>query len=304
MNSSLSEWLVYRHLRELLSGFIVAPILILSVFKIGEWDYFFSRLDDPFVQEYLILAALSFIFAYFLLNNLYRSWLLFYGFGISLIGVTHFLYYIKYWDENTKQGGTDYFYAAMLFSPIVCVVSATFLIWRQQDLNIQENTKSERLTAVIGLALSLILMIAEFLPWVREISKATSDSWNFKASGSNILIRDCCYITELGLNVSLQIYLPLIGISALFLIVSLGYRISNIAFLPLLVWCLQEIIDFLTTLGIQNPEDVWTKKEIEDNGLTSRNEGLFGGYLFVAGAIIIALLLLIPRVINGKNQSK
>jgi hypothetical protein len=93
------------------------------------------------------------------------------------------------------------------------------------------------------------------------------------------------------------------GLSALFLISSLGFRISNIAFLPSLVWCVQESMDFLTSLGVQDPQRVWTIKEIEENGLTYRVEGLFGGYLFISGVISLLILALVPRVMNGRTTS-
>lgn len=300
MSNSYSEWTIYRYPRQSLALLIVLPTLVLSVFKIGDWDNLFARLDDQFVQEYLIFAGLAFVFSYFLIKNLYRSWLLFYGITTSLIGVSHLLYFIKFWEENTKQGGTDYFYAALLFSPLLALALATLLIWRQQDLNIPVNSRSDRLLAVAGLLISVILMIAEFLPWVRQISRATSDTWKFNGSGTKNLIEECCYVTDFGLNSSLQIYLPLIGLSALFLISSLGYQISNIAFLPSIFWCVQEGLDFLTSLGIQDPLSVWTKKEIEENGLTYRVEGLFGGYLFIAGVISLLILVLVPRVLSGR----
>jgi hypothetical protein len=303
MSNLLIDWTVFKYLRELCVFAIVAPSLVLSTFNLGEWKYLLASIEDPVIQQYLIFVLFAFAFSYYLLKNLYRSWLLFYGLGLSFIGFAQVLSLIYSWEERLREGGINYIYLSLWTLPVLGVSAATALIWRQQDLQIPMNSKTDRLISMSGLLLTIVLMFAEFLPWVRDIYKATSSTWEFKGSGSKTLIQECCYLTEYGLNISLQIYLPLVGLGLLFLISILGFQVPNISFLPSLGWCIQESIDFFTSLGVQEPIDTWSEKEVIDNGLTHSTEGLFGGYLFVSCVLALISILLIPRVLNGRTTS-
>lgn len=299
MNYWANKWIISESLRLLLSALIILPIVILSFFNIGLNRYLFSRLEDQWIQEYLIYAFLAVAFSYFLSKGLYRKWLMFYGIGLSFIGMKHVVFNV-YVFSDASLFTSDYVYLLLTFLPIVSVITTTVLIWHQQGLETSSNSRSERIIAAFGAIITLVLMLAEFLPWVREISKSTSDTWEFQGSGTNVLIKECCYVSELDLAQTLIIYLPLVGLGVLFVIATLGYRVSGLAFIPSLIWCIQESLDFLTSLGLQNPLEIWTNQEIREYGLSNLKEGLFGGYLFVGASVCFAILLLVPRVINGQ----
>ena len=302
MSGTLKEWTIYKSTRETFAILICFPLVITLFVKIGDWDYLFARIGDPFVQQYFLFVILLLVYVYYLLKKLYRDWLLFYGLGLSTLGIAQILYFFRYPEENLANGNIDYFYALLLFIPCIILMISLVVIIKQQDFATIKNSSVERIISMIGLIITFVLMFAEFLPWERNILKATSETWKFNGSGTNTLIEECCYVTEYGINGSLQIYIPLIGLGFLFLSSTLGYRISTFSFVPNVVWCVQESIDFLTNLGVQDPLDTWTKAEVDANGLSRTSEGIFGGYLFVIATFLLLLIMLIPRVLSGKKD--
>jgi hypothetical protein len=306
MNYWANKWIISESIRLLLSASIILPILILSFFNVGLNRNLFARLQVQWIQEYLIYAVLAVAFSYFLLRGAFRNWVLFYGIGLSFIGLKHIVFNV-YVFSDSQLITSDYAYLILMFLPIVSVITATVLIWRLQGLETSNNSRGERIIAAIGTIVTLVLMFAQFLPWARDISKATSNTWEFQGSGTKVLIKECCYASELDLAQNLTVYLPLVGLSLLFVIAALGYRVSGPAFIPSLIWCLEESLFFLTSIGLQDPLEIWTSQQIRENGLSSLREGLFGGYLFVGTSVCFAILLLIPRVINGQpsmNQAR
>lgn len=299
MNYWANKWIISQNIRVLFSASIILPILTLSFFNIGLNKYLFSRLEDQGVKEYLIYAFLAVTFSYFLLKGTFRNWIMFYGIGLSFIGLKHIVFNV-YVFSDLRLATSDYAYLVLSFLPIVAVIFATVLIWRIQDLEDAGNSRGERIIAALGIITTLVLMLAQVLPWARDISKATSDTWKFQGSGTKVLIKECCYISEFDLAQSLIVYLPLVGLGIVFAIATLGYRVPTPAFIPSLIWCVEESLFFLTSLGLQDPLEIWTSQQIRENGLSILREGLFGGYLFVGTSVCFAILLLIPRVISGQ----
>lgn len=297
-----NRWCVFEEVRFSLAALIFVPVTILCVFNIGDWDYFFSRLEDQSVQEYLIYASLAFVYAFRLIKREFQSWIFFYGISIVFIGLSHTVQIIYVFDDNSRRWASDYVYATLYSLPAISVLIATLLTLRQQDLRISINARSERVIMMFGLLVTAVLMIAEFFPWVRNTYRATSDTWTFQATGTKTSISDCCYVTEFDLSGIFSIYLPLVGLGLIFFISTLGYHVAIKAFLPGMVWCLQETLVFFTRLGKQDPLEIWTEKQVSENGLSVLTEGLFGGYLFTAAFVCLTLILLLPIVIAGRSS--
>jgi len=295
-----NKWILPFSVRSALGALIFFPVLLLSFFTIGLMEAFFANLQEQWVQEYLLFALLAFVFSYFLLIGPFRTWIFFYGIGLIFIGLSHIVLYLEIFTAISKPYASDYVHFTLYSLPVASLIISTVLIWRQQEIQTFTNSLRERVFAALGLLIALTLMVAEFFPWVKDTSKAVSQSWEFEGSGTNTLIKECCYVSDFEFELAMVIYLPLVGLAVLFLISSLGFRITAQAFMPSLIWCVQESLDFLTSLGVQDPLEIWTSQQIRESGLSRLREGLFGGYLFVGTSVCFAILLLIPRVINGQ----
>lgn len=297
-------WAIHRNVRVTLASAMVLPVLILSLVEIGDWNPMLERLGVSYVNEYLMFTSFIIIIAIFLLKDFYRIWLFYFGFAAIFFVAATFIGYVQYWNSDKNRDFVDNVHITLFSIPIVSLAITLEFFWRKQNRLRPENSQSERIMGGLGLITSFVLMIAEFFPWIKSVFKATSETWKFKGSGKNTYIVECCYVTQFDLFGVLRSYIPLIGLVILFLITLLGYRFAILAFTPLVVWCAQKSFDFLVLLGVQDPLKIWTKGEVDSNGLSLENEGLFGGFLFLGASIFLILLLLLPRIIGGRSSAQ
>lgn len=298
------DWTIYRSNRIAVIIPSIISVLVVNLVKIGEFNRLFTRLNEGYFQEYFVFLALSVIFYFFFTRQQFNNWLLFYGISLSTIGVAHFTIISSIWIFDSFENLTTFVYGILLLIPCITPLVLTFAIWRWQKFDLVQNTRLDRIVGTSGILLSLVLMIAEFFPWITEIYDSTSRDWKFKGSGTGYYVRNCCYISDVGIASTIYIYAPLIGLAFLWLIAALGYKLNFISFIPSIVWCLQETIDFVTSLGNQEPSTVWTYEQVEKYGLSLRVEGLVGGYLFILGFIFQIIILMIPRVIEGPSTNQ
>jgi hypothetical protein len=254
-------------------------------------------------------AVPSIIFAIGLWMNSFYPWI--YSIGVTAIPIGALIsqerisiYFTSLDEINFPDESSKWLLSAV--APFFIILISILVITIKQSVKFMGNQTVERISGIIGFLLSVLLLWGEFLPWVKSVYKATSTQWQFKGSGTQLLIEECCYMNSFELVDAIKIILPITFIALLFLSRVLGYGIPTLMFASGLVWCFQESIDFLTGLGIQSPLENtnWTSQEVETYGLSHLKEGMLGGYLFVFSLIGVVITLLIPRVYAGRNLSE
>jgi hypothetical protein len=251
-----------------------------------------------------MFALPALVFAIGIWLDTFKIWI--YSIGVTSvpIGIAITVERFDVYFDATNRSSENLTWLLATFLPLVFIILGLVIIAAAQSIESIANEKSERISAVLGLLLSVLLLWGEFLPWIKTVSQATSNQWTFKGSGTQILINECCYLTSFGLVQSLKIIIPISFLGALFLIRVLGYGVPGLMFASGLVWCFQEGIDFLSGLGVQTDltNTSWTQEDIDAYGLSQKIEGLFGGYLFIFSFVGILITLLIPRVLTGKRK--
>jgi hypothetical protein len=165
----------------------------------------------------------------------------------------------------------------------------------------------DRILGVVGLVLTLLMFWGQYLPWNRSIYSSTNSNWRFEGSGSQVYIRECCYLTEFSWAEGLIVSIPFFFLMLLFVLRVLGFKISNLAFLGLILWSIFEVVNLLEDIGLQDPvtDAGWSASDVSKNGLTYEIEIMFGGYLFMGALIGLVITLLLPRVLKGRaDQSQ
>jgi hypothetical protein len=224
-------------------------------------------------------------------------------FGLGIIPYALSIFVMNFWGSELAffKDLSNTIWAICLILPFITLLSFSYLTNSHREFQIQPNTRNERLTSLFGLLLTILLLIGDFLPWDRDIYRAGGTTWRFKGSGTRVLIKDCCYLTANSFSSILTVLIPILGLAGFFLLRLLGIHILASASIVGIFWTFQESINFLSHLGAQKPPSTWSQADIDANSLTATKVGLPGGYLFILATIAICVVLLLPRVLSGRN---
>jgi hypothetical protein len=305
MLNSETHWNIQEKYRESISLIIIFSLgysLITNFFDKGNY---FANIENSYSQIYFIFVVPAIIFAVGLWFNKFHTWI--YSIGITSIpiGATISIERVSvYLGPNNHPDALKW--ALTTVFPFLLILFSLVVVTLKQKIESGSNFRIERVSAIIGFVLSILLLWGEFLPWVRTVYKSTSANWKFNGSGTQTLIEECCYMTSFPGVDLVKIILPILFLAILFLIRVLGYTVPNLMFSGSLVWCFQEGIDFLTGLGAQPSESNanWTVEDIATYGLSLETQGMFGGYLFVFAFLGVLVALLLPRVLTGRQLSE
>jgi len=301
----IAEWQLRKSIREYLAIAIVLSIGYTALNDPYIGAGLLSNLGSRNVQYLLIFSVSAFLFSYGLLNKEFKEWTFWAGVSGIPVGLGLAVSRVGRVIENTDSSLEDKIlnWAILGIFPVVVILVMLGFLYLKQSISIGNNSILDRALGVVGLVLTLIMFWGQYLPWNRQIYSATNSNWQFTGSGSQVYIRECCYLIDYGWTDGLKIVIPLISLLALFVLKVLGFKISNLGFLGLILWGGFEIVNLLDEIGFQDPvkDAGWTSSEVSSNGLTFEIELMFGGYLFMGAFIGLVITLLLPRVLNGRE---
>lgn len=302
---SISEWQIKKSIREY---FAIAILLSIGYTAFNDpviGSELFSNLTSRSVQFLLMFSFSAILFGYGLVKTEFKEWTFWVGVSGIPAGLGLAVSRIGRVIENTDTSleGELINWAILGVFPVAAVIGVVAFLFVKQSVVIGNNSMLDRILGVVGLVFTLVMFWGQYLPWNRNIYSATNSNWNFKGSGSQVYIKECCYLTDFGWTEGLKVAIPLLSLTALFVIRILGFKISNLGFLGLILWGIIEVLNLLDDIGFQDPvrDAGWTSSEVSANGLTYEIEMMFGGYLFMSAFIGLAITLLLPRVLKGRE---
>jgi hypothetical protein len=299
------EWNIRKNIRE---GFsiLLFVVLLYSLTNIpGDSASFVEQLTNRQTQSQFLFTIFSFIFCLSLISKRFKIWIFWLGISVLPVGIGLILgrldALLLNLDSANSPEYTTWFLAGLV--SVILIVFINVMMFVKQSITFQSNSPAERASAVLGVLFASLMLLGEYLPWSRSIYTSTNANWTFKGSGTQRYVEECCYMSDYSFLYASGIVLPIVGLFVFFIFRILGYQVPNLTFISILAWGILSGIRYLGDTGIQDPTSVsnWTAEQISSNGLTYKIEAMLGGYLFIFSLLGVAITLLVPRVIYGRN---
>ena len=299
-----SEWQLRKSYREYLALAIVLSIGYVAFKDPLLGGSIVTNLNYRTPQIFVIFSISALIFAYGVTKNEFKEWTFWAGVSASPTGIVLAISRVGKVIEYAGDSLQDKFInsAVLCIFSVVAIVVALTYFFIKQAIRIGNNTMLDRILSVVGLVFTLLMFWGQYLPWNRSIYSATNTNWKFEGSGSQVYIKECCYLTEFGWTEGLMAAIPLLFLLLLFVLRVFGFKISNLGILGLILWGVFEVVNLLEDIGFQDPvnDAGWSASDVSTNGLTYEIEIMFGGYLFMGALIGLVITLLLPRVLKGR----
>jgi hypothetical protein len=205
--------------------------------------------------------------------------------------------------ESTKPTAVPFATHVFLFILLLAIV----LISIRRNLHwIQDSGLTNKAITLLGIFLTLLILLAEILPWIKNIY-TSNGSWNFHASGTSRLVLQCCYLKDTGVWNIVSKLIPLAVLLIVFGVSILGYKLSNSILIGVLLFPIRDGIQLLTELGPQRPPSAWTSADIASNSLRYEIQATFGGYLYLFVLAVLCLVIVLQNILSNSfpnNSSK